>query len=599
MTRSDKCMKPGRRSISFSLKSALLLGIISIISIMFIACYILIYVNIRDTIIHQHQESIVRNLESESQSLQAYLEEIERQTLVIQLDENIVASIQLKSENNITRIKMRRDVGDTIRENLVNMNGVNWICLIYQNGSMVGASSKLTSFYPESPPFMQTKDYADILHTAKGCLWFGGYNDSYFSQYPSSPYIVSTFSQDVLLCVRRISVNVQDTQNVLVFAIDEDAIYNRIGIFTKAPFDNVSLFNSSGDLMLCQKEEQADFLAQYFRSIRQNMALNSSIETINGSKTHIIVMRMKNGWSILSTVPMQYYYKAIQPMLNILFVIACVSLILINAWCALLITQATKQLKSMTGIIEQVGANRNVKMNESGFIKEYNTLSVQFNSMLRNLMDASAEKRRMEIQVLQSQIKPHFLYNTILSIRMMAAIIGAHNVADALLYLGDIIRPIFEYKNEVWHLKQEIELLDKYARLMELRFGKHAEYIIHVDEAANNVMVPRLLLQPLLENCYQHSLRDDAFITINIDVSVVADGWRLRISDNGRGMSASVLNRINQSMRKSSNDENGGIGIGNVYYRLKKYYGDDFDMQVESEPNKGTSVTISLYRMTP
>jgi two-component system, sensor histidine kinase YesM len=596
-------MRQNKHFFVVSLKSALLFGILSIVSVMLIASYIFIYINIRDIIIRQHQESIVRSMQLEGKSLQQYVVNIEHLTLNLQYNSYVLSSIQPKSnDDTVNVIKLRRLLMDAFRDKLDSVKGVNWICLILQNGSMIGASSNLTSYHLQAHDFIQNNVYNAIINQSTGCLWRGGYNDAMFSQYPDSPYIESMFSRKVLLCARRIAVNtmneVHNSQNILILAIDESEIYNQIAYFTSAPFDNVCLFNDKGDLLLCRNEKQAAFLSEYYNKSDKATAPKSDITNIDGKAMHVVSMRLDNGWSILCTVPMQYYYSAIQPSLNILFGAVGIALILVNIWCALLITQATKQLKAMTRIIELVGATRAVKMNEKGRIKEYNALSVQFNAMMLSASTASAEKRRLEIQFLQSQIKPHFLYNTILSIRMMADIVGAQSVADALLYLGDIIRPIFECSSEVWQLKQEIQLLDNYAKLMELRFGKHAEYSISVDASANELMVPRLLLQPLLENCYMHSIRGDSFITIAIDARVVENGWVLCITDNGQGMLAEVLGRIRQSMREPTNDGD-AIGIANVYYRLQKYYGDDFEMHIDSESGKGTSVTISLNRLIP
>lgn len=207
------------------------------------------------------------------------------------------------------------------------------------------------------------------------------------------------------------------------------------------------------------------------------------------------------------------------------------------------------------------------------------------------------KQKEAEFKMLASQINPHFLYNTLETIRMRAFCNGDRELAGIVKKLGKIMRRNLEVSNENVSFESELELVKNYLEIQELRFkGKvDHEFNIEVDEKKYNILP--LLLQPIVENAFVHGLegtKEKGKITVNAFEDL---GYLIvEISDNGCGISKERLDFINENLGNKTVKENGhqSIGMGNINERIKIYYGDEYGMYVFSELNIGTKVILIL-----
>lgn len=207
------------------------------------------------------------------------------------------------------------------------------------------------------------------------------------------------------------------------------------------------------------------------------------------------------------------------------------------------------------------------------------------------------KQKEAEFKVLASQINPHFLYNTLETIRMRAFCSGDRELASIVKKLGKIMRRNLEVSNQNVSFESELELVKNYLEIQELRFKGKVEHEFNIEVNAKKYNILPLLLQPIVENAFVHGL-EGTKEKGKIIVSAFEDfGYLLvEISDNGCGMSRERLEFINDNLGKTNKKENGhqSIGMGNINERIKIFYGDKYGIHVFSEVNVGTKVVLVL-----
>lgn len=233
-------------------------------------------------------------------------------------------------------------------------------------------------------------------------------------------------------------------------------------------------------------------------------------------------------------------------------------------------------------------------------IKQKNAKMYEAELDKKELLSRQSE---MELKMLTSQINPHFLYNTLETIRMKAVTAGDKEVAGAIKTLGKMLRFVLDKGNsEEVSLANSIDHVENYLSIQKMRFGDKINYEISIDESINTKKVTTLplIIQPLVENAIQHGLREkDGKGIIRVDITKVMIGERLQdealkimVTDNGGGMSDQRLNELKESIKTPSEDGR-SIGIANVYNRIRLKYGEPYGMTIDSTWGAGT--VINLY----
>lgn len=208
-------------------------------------------------------------------------------------------------------------------------------------------------------------------------------------------------------------------------------------------------------------------------------------------------------------------------------------------------------------------------------------------SLIKEQMStAKLEKALQEadFRLLQSQINPHFLFNTLNTIAQMAYIDGAEKVAGLVWSLSDLLRFSLGKTEELIPLYEELRMLQNYINIQQTRFGERLSIVLDVEEGLDNVPIPCMLLQPLVENAIIHGLEISTQAgVIKILVKRTEDKVSCIIDDNGIGFNPQAVAA-----------KTGGIGLHSVKNRLQYYYKDDFDFHISSQPGKGTTVGIAF-----
>lgn len=240
---------------------------------------------------------------------------------------------------------------------------------------------------------------------------------------------------------------------------------------------------------------------------------------------------------------------------------------------------------------------------EIGFlIDSYNSMIMRIDELINTVHKEELLRKEASYAALQAQIRPHFLFGTLETIRMLAETNKDFEVSNIIFTFGRLMRySLSSTKNEV-SLKDELENIKNYLEIQKMRMGERLQYEFHIEQEIDSFLCPRFILQPLVENSIVHGIskcRGRGFIS----VSVTADQEYIVITiyDNGYGISSEALLVIQQVLDnkidiKDFQTENSGFGVYNVSERIKSYYGKNSRLVLISGLNSGTTCVLYLYK---
>lgn len=232
--------------------------------------------------------------------------------------------------------------------------------------------------------------------------------------------------------------------------------------------------------------------------------------------------------------------------------------------------------------------------------KEVVVLSDSFNGMIeeiRGLMDTilveQKEKRKTEFIALQTQINPHFLYNTLDSIVYLSENNDNDKVQEMVIALSRFFRISISKGKNIIPLEEELEHARNYLLIQKIRYNEKFDFKFEIDENTLNLKVVKLVLQPLIENAIYHGINTEFDSgTITIRSLIKDDKLILEVEDDGYGITESKIEELYQSMRL--NQKQSSVGLRNVYQRLKLYYGDETEFIIESELDENTIMRLII-----
>lgn len=205
------------------------------------------------------------------------------------------------------------------------------------------------------------------------------------------------------------------------------------------------------------------------------------------------------------------------------------------------------------------------------------------------------------VKVLQSQISPHFLYNTLDSLRGELCNKEMYEMADAVETLSSLFRFSIDHKKSMIPFEEELDNTEKYIRIMQFRFPNRFIFIKLFDDSDSNIMgyqLPKLTIQPIVENAIKYGLEEKPGVgKIEIRVEYTEDTMCITVEDNGVGMDLDLLDEINRELQNDKEDDDKernrrGIALWNINKRLKLIYGQEYGLSVNSNRNFGTQVQL-------
>lgn len=236
---------------------------------------------------------------------------------------------------------------------------------------------------------------------------------------------------------------------------------------------------------------------------------------------------------------------------------------------------------------------------------EIRTIAMGLNHMAKRikvLMEEKAQievkKKEAEMMMLQRQIRPHFLYNTLDGIRMKALLNKDPEAAEMIEKLSLLLRRTTDMKTEYVKVKEELDYVTCYIDLQNLRFHYKFQLDIRIPEEVKEMVIPKFSLQPLVENAVHHGLEKRR---MNRQICISAQSMEntvdIIVEDNGKGIAPEKLEEIRRTIDQPDMLESEHIGLNNINIRLKLYYGKEYGLRIDSEEGKGTALSLHLPRI--
>lgn len=233
----------------------------------------------------------------------------------------------------------------------------------------------------------------------------------------------------------------------------------------------------------------------------------------------------------------------------------------------------------------------------SELAQSFNLLLEEIQRLLDQVMQRENEKRLMEYKALQAQVNPHFLGNTLNTIKWMANMQCADNISEAVDSLIHLMNYALDGERRSVCVSQELEFTRRYIQLMELRYFGAFDLEWDIDEAALDCEAIRFMLQPLVDNAIFHGLQDNTRRNLlRISVQRLGGLLEFHVWDNGVGMDTELISQILSGSRKKERGFN-SIGVYNVAQRIKMHFGDAYGLEIDSRPGNHTDVKLVLPAM--
>lgn len=309
------------------------------------------------------------------------------------------------------------------------------------------------------------------------------------------------------------------------------------------------------------------------------------------------------GWRTVGVFSMDEVMSSVNTIVYILFTCVIISLVLVVIVSFKFSRTLTNPIFKLKRLMKQAESGdltvrfnfqHNDEIGELG--QSFNHMIARIDQLIQMVYVEQENKRTAEMKSLQEQIKPHFLYNTLDTISWMARDYDAEDIVRLVDALTNMFRIGLSHGKDIITVKEEITHVSNYLYIQKIRYKDKLNYVIHVDESLYAVEVPKLILQPLVENAIYHGVkakRGGGTITI----TGVPEGENLvfTVQDNGAGMPQEKVEELNRRMsERSVLDEQKSFGLFYIRERIQLCYGKGYGVHVESTLGEGTRVTITL-----
>lgn len=425
-------------------------------------------------------------------------------------------------------------------------------------------------------------------------------------------------------------IGMNEIKAVLVLFFKEEQLYN---LFNKERESGKKIFiyNGEGNIITSTERSMLGKNMKHleFAKASDPAAIENDTMVKYGDNTFLYVrneitkteMNIHN-WGIISLVPTDKLLSDTRRIWVSTFIICILCSIFSSIIILFISNNVTSRISNLLGKMESVKkGDFNISENVSGsdeigvlernfysMVDEIDTLinevyisSIELKNSRINSQKIEMEKKEAEIIALQGQINPHYLFNTLEAIRMNLLLKGDRKTADIILIFGESFRATFDTKSDFFSISQEMDFINNYIQIQKYRYKDKINCIINIPEQLYSCSIPKLILQPIVENAIYHGLEPKLGKgTIVIEAFESECDIFFKVTDDGVGMDIEEMDSLNAKILEEGllpENRNGGrIALKNVNKRLRLMYGEKYGLKFSSEKGKGTVVVINIKK---
>ena len=397
-------------------------------------------------------------------------------------------------------------------------------------------------------------------------------------------------------------------RGVILINLNMNKITEICNSFQEKQENFICIINDKGELVYEQQNGRERFAFDEKENRQElNTALGKTKESCfrlnyRGEKYLVTRTDMKTtGWTLVSMVPYKSVMAETMAISGVMILAVAITLIVTLLLLNRILTGVVKPLKKLEKYMVQVNPDNMDQRMEILTDDEIGHLSMKFNQMMdriRNLkeqvIEEQEDKRKYELQALQAQINPHFLYNTLDSIIWMAET-NDSNIVAMTEALAKLFRISLNKGNEEISLERELEHVKNYLIIQSMRYADKFTYEISAEPGVERCRTIKLILQPIVENCIYHGIKKKRGTgKITIRAYRREQNLIIEVRDDGCGMPEEICRKILSDEIESENISGSGIGVKNVNERIQLRFGKKYGLSYSSEEGVGTTVTYVL-----
>ena len=530
----------------------------------------------------------------------------ENQILIDQVNrsvENYLKTVMKLSDSLYYSIIKNADLSDPSvgeRFNLLyenNMDQTDSIALFSADGELL-----------ESVPALRVRNNLDVTREA----WFSYTLDRTENQHFFLPQVQQIFESSSdqyrwvipMTRVVEITKGTDTVQGILLIHLNYTGLKLLLDGVTLGNEGYIYLIDGNGEIIYHPRAQLIDSglehennraVSEYRDGIYQ--------ETFQGEERVITVKSVGyTGWKLIGVALRQTVsLNSLKTQLLVVFVAAFILFLmsLVNSYISSRITTPIRKLELSVNEIEKGNLNAKVDAEGSYEIRHLGqsvqNMAKQIQVLMADIVSEHEKKRKQEFDTLQSQINPHFLYNTLDIIVWMIENEKPDQAVKAVTALARFFRISLSRGKSIITVKDELEHVRNYLMIQHMRFKNRFSYTIEAEDEVLELASLKLMLQPLVENAIYHGME-----FMDGDGEIFISAWKegedlyLKVSDNGLGMTEEQVARLFSDMPHTGSSRGSGIGVKNVNERIRLYFGSEYGLSIESEPDEGTVVTIHL-----
>ncbi len=414
----------------------------------------------------------------------------------------------------------------------------------------------------------------------------GHYGGTWFQRFPDHP-------DSVYLIKNVIDPNSTDYLGILVLEMDQSylqGMYENVGSAYESEF---VLYTDEGDLLSC---------AEDFSEKAKEYSTKLSEGAVNSNWSGYLICQgsiPRSGWKIVVFKKETELLQGLAEVLPQLLLLGFVTMLLAFIFADRLSRTQTESIDAMITQIQKIKGTSpdaltkiQIHPNDEMMYLEdaFNDLIDQLNVSVQRLAYASVEKERAEYNALMAQTDPHFLYNTLEGISSLARLHGDRDIVECTNRLSRLYRVAVHGKETEIPLREEMSYVESYLELENMITGGRISVIVDPEEDTLDLLVPKLIVQPIVENSIRHGVEDMVEGGTVLVTTRMEDGrLQIDVADNGKGMPEEQIRRLLSEEEKDAMH----IGIGSVQRRIRILYGKEYGLSIQSD-QEGTTVTIFL-----
>lgn len=533
---------------------------------------VLIYYSVSELLINEAVATTQNVLKMSSMNIETYLNKIKGESSI--LSENLSLRSYLQGDT-----AQKENVEQQISSMLAHDAYIKSVIIVSKNGDIISNEKDIGMI--TSSDMMKEDWYKKAIHNTMPVL-IGARTQS--------------FSED-MKDVISISTEVRDAKRKNLGVILMDLDYHVMEHF----LTSINM-EHGGDIFIINKDRQLvyDKDPSVLQDKKKQQRLLKLLRGGNryNKRDNLLIHQtpIKNtDWTLVGVLPMDsltVLKRQLMEHVIIIIISLSAAFLLIGSYFLRRLSSPMKKLQKGMLEIEKLSE---IQIPEKSyyevevFTKNYNQMIHKIRELMNNLSEHEQKLKEAEISALISQINPHFLYNTLDTIIWMAEFNDYKKVISLTKSLASFFRLSLANGKEIITIQDELAHVTQYMFIQQERYGDKLSFTIDVTEDIKGYMIPKITLQPLVENSIYHGIRQSLKKGL-IQISSMTDGEDIyiSISDNGVGFTC--------GQSEENKVKLGGVGLSNVEQRLKLYYGEECGLSIESEPRKGCTVTIHIKK---